>query len=148
MSSRFDSVRKLSSMTEIGVATKQHPIHTVIPISLCTQHTMLPAISVHDLTTRKLVPSAVRWPTPARMKPVTVSSSPITATSLDPSALIVAAVRVDRMIMRVALVASRGLERREAGGGGTLAFATSKMRSLFLPSKPKQKTLGGPLSTL
>ncbi|CAH0368194.1 unnamed protein product [Pelagomonas calceolata] len=37
---------------------------------------------VPSLTTRKLLDSAVRWPTPARTKPVTVSSSPMIAMSL------------------------------------------------------------------
>lgn len=37
------------------------------------------------LTTKKLAPSIVRCPTPANRKPVTVSSSPITPTSLPSS---------------------------------------------------------------
>ena len=40
------------------------------------------ATVVSDFTTRKLEFSAVLWPQPARRKPVTVSESPITATSL------------------------------------------------------------------
>ena len=39
-------------------------------------------VVVSDFTTRKLEFSAVLWPQPARRKPVTVSESPIIATSL------------------------------------------------------------------
>lgn len=41
--------------------------------------------SLPSLTTKKLAPSMVRCPTPANKKPVTVSSSPITPTSLPSS---------------------------------------------------------------
>jgi hypothetical protein len=40
------------------------------------------------LTTKKFVPSAVRCPTPARINPVTVSSSPITPISFELSLII------------------------------------------------------------
>lgn len=84
MSSRDESERKLASMAEMGVSREPHPSVSTFsvrsPAAAATQMER-----VLGLTTRKLVPSAVRWPTPARMKPVTVSSSPITPTSLVPS---------------------------------------------------------------
>lgn len=84
MSSRDDSERKLASMAEMGVSKKPH--QSVRPLRSSPLNTQIK--HVLGLTTRKLVPSAVRWPTPARMKPVTVSSSPITPTSLVPSLIL------------------------------------------------------------
>lgn len=118
MSSRVVRWRNVSSIAEIGVAvyitahehnththTRRYSVSTVItsmellafspfPTAHCPNVTTRERCSGHknhvlDLTTRKLVPSAVRWPTPARMKPVTVSSSPITPINLVPSLMII-----------------------------------------------------------